>query len=42
MAFVMGSEPAQVCGPARFATGARPAAALPAAGAATKDSSQTP
>jgi penicillin-binding protein 1A len=42
MAFVMGSEPAQVCGPARFASGARPAAALPAAGAATKDSSQTP
>jgi penicillin-binding protein 1A len=31
MAFVVGSEPSQVCGPARFAVGARPpAAALPA------------
>jgi penicillin-binding protein 1A len=31
MAFVVGTEPSQVCGPARFAAGVRPAAVVPAA-----------
>jgi penicillin-binding protein 1A len=46
MAFVMGSEPAQVCGPARFASGVRPAglpaAAVPVGGSAVKEPSQSP
>jgi 1A family penicillin-binding protein len=46
MAFVMGTEPAQVCGPARFASGVRPAvpAALPIGGAASspKEGTQNP
>jgi penicillin-binding protein 1A len=45
MAFVMGTEPAHVCGPARFAAGVRPAvpAALPIGGAAApKDGTQNP
>jgi hypothetical protein len=43
---VMGSEPAQVCGPARFASGVRPAglpaAAVPVGGSAVKEPSQSP
>ena len=49
MAFVMGTEPAQVCGPARFASGVRPTAppptAIPVGGsaaAATKEGGQNP
>ena len=37
MAFVVGTEPSQVCGPARFASGVRPATALPAAVPATAE-----
>jgi penicillin-binding protein 1A len=41
MAFVIGTEPSQICGPARFAAGVRPpAAALPAAPA--REGGQTP
>ena len=45
MAFVMGTEPAQVCGPARFASGSRPVAlpaATPVGGAAAKEPTQNP
>jgi penicillin-binding protein 1A len=46
MAFVMGTEPAQVCGPARFAAGVRPPsgpAALPVGGAAApREGAQNP
>jgi penicillin-binding protein 1A len=46
MAFVMGTEPAQVCGPARFAAGVRPQsgpAALPVGGAAApREGTQNP
>ena len=41
MAFVVGTEPAQVCGPARFASGVRPAGALPAT-AAPREGGQSP
>ncbi|HET6367430.1 MAG TPA: PBP1A family penicillin-binding protein [Pseudomonadales bacterium] len=37
MAFVVGTEPSQVCGPARFASGVRPATALPGAVPATAE-----
>jgi 1A family penicillin-binding protein len=47
MAFVMGTEPAQVCGPARFASGVRPPggpATLPVGGAAAapREGTQNP
>jgi penicillin-binding protein 1A len=44
MAFVVGTEPSQVCGPARFAAGMRPAAAVPAepAAAAPREGGQSP
>ena len=48
MAFVVGTEPSQVCGPARFASGVRPATALPGAvpaiaePAAPREGGQTP
>jgi hypothetical protein len=49
MAFVMGTEPAHVCGPARFASGVRPAPAAPppvatpvGGAAAAKDGGQNP
>ena len=41
MAFVVGTEPAQVCGPARFASGVRPAGASPAT-AAPREGGQSP
>jgi penicillin-binding protein 1A len=41
MAFVVGTEPANVCGPARFASGARPAGASPATGA-PREGGQSP
>ena len=41
MAFVVGTEPANVCGPARFASGARPAGASPAT-AAPREGGQSP
>jgi penicillin-binding protein 1A len=48
MAFVVGTEPSQVCGPARFAAGVRPATVVPAAvpaepaAAAPREGGQTP
>ena len=44
MAFVIGTEPSQVCGAARFASGVRPATALPAnaAPAAPREGGQNP
>ncbi len=44
MAFVIGTEPSQVCGPARFAAGARPPAVVVPAGApaAPREGGQTP
>jgi len=41
MAFVVGTEPAQVCGPARFASGVRPAGVSPAT-AAPREGGQSP